>query len=446
MINVEKYSRFRRLIFGFIIMLTLFISNQSAATNYWNGTTYTIEIPNGGVNGFLQKAQYSIFVPKGVEFIKGILIHQHGCTMEGTGEPIVTDAQYQAFAKKWSLVILAPDLYPKDGKDCYDWRNPEDGSGPSLLAALNRFSELTGHLELNKAPWLLWGHSGGGYWVLNMTKTFPERIIATFAYSPAFDPDFNYPEAVNKIPVMIRHAGAADFNDPGGDCWATALHTFSKLRARNGLISVAYNAHQNHNLSYVRLMALPFFESVLAQRLSKKRTSFLRDMDASKAWLCDTITSGEIRIYKASKYQGDILSKSWLPDSVCASKFREYLKTGTVKDITPPPAPMNLKLKIVDEKSSILTWEADADIESGIKYFNVYIEEKLLGRYPEKDDFQTFDTNGDNPHPAIPAEMRYQINRLNLNPGSKIALSTVNREGLESAKSTIVINKNQIQP
>jgi len=44
--------------------------------------------------------------------------------MEGTGEPIVTDAQYQAFAKKWSLAILAPDLYPKAGKDCFDGKYP----------------------------------------------------------------------------------------------------------------------------------------------------------------------------------------------------------------------------------------------------------------------------------------------------------------------------------
>ena len=185
-------------------------------------------------------------------------------------------------------------------------------------------------------------------------------------------------------------------------------------------------------------LAIPFFESVLAQRLSKKRSSVLRDMDVSIAWLCDTVSSGEPLIYKASAFQGDARSKSWLPDSACASKFREYLKTGTVKDLTAPPSPINLKLKTADKNNITLTWEADADIESGVKYFNIYIDDELLGRYPEKDDFQTFDTNGDNPHPAIQPEMKFKISRLNSNPGAKIAVTTVNREGLESAKCTII--------
>src|SRR3546814_18359906 len=100
-----------------------------------------------------------------------------------------------------------------------------------------------------------------------MMKTYPKRIMAAFCYSPAFDPSWDYSEDALKIPVMIRHAGANDSNSPYGKCWETALNTFHTLRSEGGLASIAFTPFQNHNYSFVRYMALPFYESVLAKRL-----------------------------------------------------------------------------------------------------------------------------------------------------------------------------------
>jgi len=55
MINIRKYSRFRRLIVGFIIILTLFISNPSNTANCWNGTTYVNEILSVSVKKFWRR-------------------------------------------------------------------------------------------------------------------------------------------------------------------------------------------------------------------------------------------------------------------------------------------------------------------------------------------------------------------------------------------------------
>jgi len=393
------------------------------------GKVYSISLKNPAYK--FDHANYSIFIPDGATTIRGIFIHQHGCTMEGTGFPTAYDIQYQEFAKKWNLAILGPDIFPKTGGGCAQWINPEDGSGSALLTALDRFAEQSGHNELATAPWLLWGHSGGGYWVLAMTKTYPERILATFAYSPAFDPDFTYPALAEKIPVMIRHAGAADYNAAGVDCWGTAIHTFSKLRNVNGLVSIAYNKGQNHNLSYTRYMAIPFFESVLAQRLPAKGDTKLRDMDFTRSWLGDTLTN---KIFKLSTYPGNKISLCWLPDSVSAKKWSEYVTSGTIADTTPPSAPYSAEISDVDTTSPILSWKSDVDYESGIKYFKI-----LKNNIAFKNvNYQTFNTNGDNCFPTILPKMDCPIMRISGEKNITYTIISVNNFDLESEPCTVI--------
>ena len=92
-------------------MLFFFISICNADT-YWNGSTYFTEIKGGNSQNYLQKAKYAMYIPNNTDIIKGILIHQHGCGAESSGEPIVTDAQYQSFANAWHLAIIAPRFIP----------------------------------------------------------------------------------------------------------------------------------------------------------------------------------------------------------------------------------------------------------------------------------------------------------------------------------------------
>lgn len=399
------------------------------------GRVYQVTIRNGAYS--FDRGEYAIFIPDGIDYVQGVFVHQHGCTMEGHGVSSANDVQYQAFAKKWGLAIVGPDLYPKPGSSCRDWRDVvEDGSGPALFAALETVGKLSKHPELTKAPFLLWGHSGGGYWALSMLDKYPERIIAVVAYSPAFDPQFPYSEAATKVPLLIRHAGPKDFNNPGVDCWGTALHTFSKLRGMGGLVSLAYNAGQNHNFTYLRDMTIPFFESVLKQRLSTGHSNVLKDMDLANAWLCDTTTKCKPQIYKAALFPGNPQTRSWLPDSVCAAKFREYMSTGKVRDVTPPPSPKNVNPEKKGDTLSI-NWTAEADIESGIRCFNFYRNGKLVMRYPPFGEFQSFDTNGDDAVPVVPPPMSVKWSWNGLSANDSISLTTVNRVGLESAKAEI---------
>ena len=393
-------------------------------------------VPNGKVYVITQadksykidSARYAIFIPEGVTTIDGVFIHQHGCTMEGRGMSTAYDLQYQAFAKKWNLAIIGPDLYAKN--NCHDWKDPASGSAAALLKSLKEVGTISGHKEMKDAPWLLWGHSGGGYWAQAMMKDYPERIMAVFSYSPGLKPDWDYPKAAQKIPIMIRHAG------PQGDacCWQTAIKTFHQLRNAGGYASIAYTAHQNHNYSYVRYMAIPFYESVLSQRLPQgkhKGYKYMQGMDIAQSWLGDTTS---FNIYTDNAYPYDRMNASWFPDSSTAVKWREYVITGTVADRTPPPAPYGLQMKRRHNATIELAWKADADVESGISHFNIYKNNQVISRFPSAGAYQNFDTNGDDAYPINLSPLKTDVTFL-WNETGKIAITTVNHFGLESVKT-----------
>lgn len=391
-----------------------------------NGKIYIVTQKKG--NYKIDSARYAVFIPEGITTINGVFIHQHGCTMEGRGMATAYDVQYQAFAKKWKLAVVGPDLYAKN--NCHDWKNPASGSADALLATLNQISALAKMPSLKNAPWLLWGHSGGGYWSQAMMAAYPERVMALFSYSPGLNASFNYPEAAMEIPVMIRYAG------PEGDacCWESAVRTFNELRKGDGMVSIALTRYQNHNYSFVRYMAIPFFEAVMQQRLPEKTGAGYREMrpiDRSKAWLGDTAS---LNIYPERKYPGERLSASWLPDSLTAVKWREYIITGTLLDRTAPPAPYALKLARRHNMTVELSWKADADIESGISHFNIYKDGNLINRFPTSGIYQDFDTNGDDAFPMMVAPLRVEIT-IAANDTGNIEITTVNRSGLESART-----------
>lgn len=401
-----------------------------------NGTVYRVTVKSTQNNNY---AVYNVFIPEGLDTVRGVFIHQHGCGMEGRGMSTAYDVQYQSFAKKWGLAIVGPDLYYTSG--CSEWRNPESGSGPSLLKAFEKIGTASNHPELRVAPWLLWGHSGGGYWTLAMMKNYPERILAAFGYSPAFDPTWEYPQEAFNIPVMIRHAGVGDINSDEVKCWQTAVNTVRKLNLSGGLASIAYTPYQSHNYSFVRYMAIPFYESILAKRLPTGNSvsyEAMRGIDKSTGWLGDTLS---LNTYDAKKFKGDLSALSWLPDSITAAKWKEYSITGSVIDRTAPPSPHGLVQKRLHNVAIELRWKADADIESGIKQFNIYKDNQLIARFPEHGVYQRFDTNGDDALPMSELPEMKVVVTVPMGTESVIAVSTVNHFDLESPKATFTKNE-----
>lgn len=419
---------------GLLILMIIFsirVNATPVVTNVYDDTVLQLTL-RGADCPFADHADYGIYIPTRKEQLRGVLILQHGCGMEQFGITKPYDLQYRAFARKWKLAVIETALYG----NCGGWRDPKSGSGPALLKVLQQTATAISHNELNTVPWLLWGHSGGGCWTLGMLRDYPERILAAVCYSPAFDPQWNYPPAVSKIPVLTRHAGKNDANDSIVLCQATSIHAFQKLRALDAPVSIVLNESQNHNLSYIRYMAIPFYEAALKQRLPATSGGVMKDPDRSQAWLGDTLT---LQLYKESTYKGDKKGLCLFPDEATAKAWKEYYSTGTVTDKTPPPAPFNLAVKKQDDAIE-LTWAADADIESGIKYFEIFSNGVRVGRVPESGNYQYFDTNGDNTIPPQVPAMKYIFSDAAAT-NATLAVRTVNHFNLVSAKTIIQYTK-----
>lgn len=414
---------------GITTIINVKVSLVPPVTNVYDDTVLKLTL-RGADCPFAEYADYGIYIPTRTEQLRGVLVLQHGCGMEQFGITKTYDLQYRAFARKWKLAVIETALYG----NCGGWRSPESGSGPALIKVLQQTATATSHNELNTVPWLLWGHSGGGHWTLGMLRAYPERILAAVCYSPAFDPQWEYPAAVSKVPVLTRHAGKNDGNDGGVLCQATSINAFRKLRDLDAPVSIALNESQNHNLSYIRYMAIPFYEAAMKQRLPATAGGVMKDLDRSQAWLGDTLT---LQIYQESSYTGDKKGLCLLPDEASAKAWKEYYQTGTVEDKTAPPAPFNLKLTRQGENVE-LSWSADADIESGIKQFEIYKDGTLLGRVPESGNYQYFDLNGDNTITPAVAPMKYVFNGA---ANAAIAVRTINHFNLPSAKTEIQYTK-----
>ena len=198
-------------------------------------------------------------------------------------------------------------------------------------------------------------------------------------------------------------------------------------------VSIAYNAGQNHNFSYIRYMAIPFFEAVMHQRMPEGNTTSMRDINHTQTWLGDTLS---LQIYKESDYTGNKSGLCLFPDETTSKNWQEFVSTGKVADKTPPPAPFNVKVKWSNNALEV-TWEADADIESGILRFDIFKNGSLVGKLPETGAYQKFDTNGDNALPVNVPEMKFRIT-VTENVETTIGVQVVNHFNLSSERTEVV--------
>jgi hypothetical protein len=69
----------------------------------------------------------------------------------------------------------------------------------------------------------------------------------------------------------------------------------------------------------------------------------------------------------------------WLPNKAIAKAWAQYVKDTAIPDSTPPPPPANIQIK-----GNELTWEAEADLESGLAHFIIERDGKQIATVPEK--------------------------------------------------------------
>jgi hypothetical protein len=163
----------------------------------------------------------------------------------------------------------------------------------------------------------------------------------------------------------------------------------------------------------------------------------LQPMPTNGAWLAPLLGN---KAQPAVEFTGDAKTSVWLPNERIAKAWGEYVKDGNVSDPTPPAPPRNVRVSPAGE----LTWEAEADLDSGIAEFVIERDGKMLARIPPKHTGYfvgrpTFQQIGYGDYPTPPlAEMRYTD--ANAKGGRKhiYAVRTVNTAGSKSEPTMAV--------
>ncbi len=428
------------------ILWALFLTSGAFAGGKYFEVSYE---PSTKTNELQFGVTYTLWVPDGVKQLRGVIVHQHGC---GTGackggETAAYDLHWQALAQKWDCALLGPSYHQEDKQNCRLWCDPRFGSSKTFLKSLSDLAEKSGHPEVDKVPWCLWGHSGGGYWESIMQMMYPERIVAIWfrsgtAYSTWESgqvPKPEIPESAFQIPMManpgVKENGDKRFNAG----WVACLEMFKAYRAKGAPIGLAPDPRTSHETGDSRYLAIPFFDACLAMRLpdKKSRDYKLKPVDMKHAWLAKELgTEAQV----ASAYQGNVNEAVWLPNEHVAKIWEEYVKTGAASDTTPPAAPHGVKVSAQAGQPVEVTWEAEADFESGLQGFIIQRDGKDFAKVPEKPVgrfgrplFQQMSYH-DTPEKPLPA-MRYVD--ADAKPGEKheYRIVAVNSVGLKSEPS-----------
>lgn len=390
---------------------------------------------------------YTIWIPKDVKNLRGVIVHQHGCG-EGSCKSGLTgayDLHWQSLAKKHDCALLAPSYEQPEKGDCQMWCDPRNGSSAAFQKCLVDLGAKSGHPELSKLPWALWGHSGGGHWAGGMVLMHPERVAAAWLRSGVpllkANPErstikaHTLPDAALKVPVMCNPGtkeGVTVKDSRFGGVWAANETFFNEVRSKGGLISVAVDPLSSHECGNQRYLAIIWLDACLSARLPKIATNPLDAMPTDQAWLAP-ITGSEAQ--PMAKFSGEPLKAAWLPNDAIAKSWMQYVKDTLVSDSTPPSAPTNLQVK-----GNELNWEAEADLESGLASFIIERDGKFLANLPEtgknpfgRPIFQNLQYSDTPTQPLVP--MKYIDTKAEAGKKHTYRVITVNTAGLKSKPS-----------
>lgn len=394
--------------------------------------------------GLIFPVNYTIWIPEGVETLRGVIVHQHGCG-EGSCRSGLTgayDLHWQALARKHDCALLGPSYEQPEGADCQMWCDPRNGSGAAFQKCLVDLGARSGHPELATVPWALWGHSGGGHWCGGMVLLHPERVAAAWLRSgvPLLEPNpsrptikaHELPSAALAVPLMCNPGTKEGVTVKDGrfaGVWPANETFFQTVRGKGGLVGVAVDPLTAHECGNQRYMAIPWLDACLSIRLPERSGESLNPMPTDESWLAPP-TGFEAR--SLATYEGDPLKAAWLPNAAVARMWMQYVKDTGVEDTTPPPAPTEL---IVN--GNRLEWSAAADLESGLERFIIERDGQFLANVPEKGKnpfgrpiFQNLQYSDTPTQPLVP--MSYTDNSADPGKSHQYRIIAVNTVGMKS--------------
>lgn len=413
---------------------------------------YRVQYPPSDQPGeLIYGVSYTVWIPPDVKTVRGVIVHQHGCG-EGAcrgGQTAAHDWHWQALARRHGCALLGPSYEQPEGADCGLWCDPRNGSDARFRQALDDLAEQSGHPELRTVPWALWGHSGGGVWAGTMLMLHPQRTIAVWlrsgtprmvAESGSALPSMEVPAAALGVPVMANlgtQEGVTIKDGRFAGVWEKNRVFFETLRSQGGLIGLAVDPHSSHDCGNSRYLAIPWFDACLAVRLPAEASSDLKPMPESTAWLAEILTP---EISPKAAFRGDPLTAVWLPNEAVAHAYAEYVRDGNVVDTTAPESPSGVRIR-----GATMTWEANADLESGIAGFVIERDGVEVTRVPQQSarnigrPILQRTSYHDTPTPPL-ASMQYQSPELADAAPASYAVRTINSVGLMSPPASAIRN------
>ena len=225
--------------------------------------------------------------------------------------------------------------------------------------------------------------------------------------------------------------------------WDGGMAMFKDYRAKGAPIGFAPDPDTAHECGDSRYLAIPFFDVCLAQRLPDPDSDIqkLKPVRWDESWLVSPLGTD---ISPTENYKGVPNEAVWLPNESFARSFLEYTEKGATNDATPPSAPHHVTATKNDDSTITLTWQAEADFESGLQSFIVLKDGKELLLFPEKPVnrfgrplFQGMSYH-DTPTEPL-AEMKITIPASDVPANSQLQVVSVNSVQLRSEPSSVVI-------
>ncbi len=388
-----------------------------------SGRVYSVHFPPTAMPGRLRlSVDYSLWIPDGVERIRGIIVHQHGCGPGASlgGRTAADDLHWQALARKWNCALLGSSYEPRRGIHCRLWCDPRQGSARQFVRGLEELAHGSGHDEFTQVPWCLWGHSGGGFWSSLMQTLYPERIVAIWLRSGTAYyawqggqiamPDF--PPAMFGIP-MLANPGLKEKDHRRFRVGWNGLTQMRQEYLRKGapFFEFVPDPRTGHECGDSRYLAIPFFDFWLARRLppADQPAGDLRPVDeaALAAW-----------------------------KTIMTVKVEAYRRSGSVPDTTPPPPPSQVTVTSTDGGQVRIEWQAKADLESGIGGFRILRDGQVIAQLPKNPTGRfgraLFQGLSYHDTPVEPLPKMIYIDQPPAGSSKRYAVQTVNSVGLVS--------------
>lgn len=322
-------------------------------------------VPPGAGDRF-EHAEFSCWLPDAGKPVRAVIIHQHGCTNASPEKhpPVTLDFHWRALARRHGCALLAPMYHVAGG--CDEWNDPESGSERALLAALAELAQSAGRAELKDVPWVLWGHSGGSSWSLQMMVRHPGRVLAASfrgGCSKQFgDAAFRerFAPAAREVPLLFVWGKRETVRTSSHFVsWEPMNTMYRELRTQGVTVGRLIDPLSEHGCDDSRLVVIPFFDVVLSARLGGKKLP---------GALVDMASLQDRELNEANLHDAEL---AWLPNAELAKLWREFSEHGTLHPVSPKLEAPKLTARRDAAGAVELGWNVVPALDGGLRALRI---------------------------------------------------------------------------